>query len=78
MNRTDFWLVTLFTIVALAILAITPEPSKLCVVVFPLIIIFPVALNKRRKNLAISFKEALLAYIPFFSSRQLSRLYLSA
>jgi uncharacterized membrane protein YhaH (DUF805 family) len=77
MNRTNFWLVTLFTVAALTIFAFTPEPSQIFVVIFPLIIMFPVALNKRRKTIALSLKDALLAYVPFFGSQQLSRLYLA-
>ncbi len=78
MNRTNFWLVTLFTVAALAIFALTPEPSKLFIVVFPLIIFFPVSLNKRRKTIGLSFQDALLAYVPLVGRQQLSRLYLSA
>ena len=78
MNRINFWLVTLFTIAALVLFALTPEKSRLFIVVAPLIIFFPVALNKRRKTIAIGLKDALLAYIPFVGTHSLSRLYLAA
>lgn len=78
MNRTNFWLVTIFTVSALAIFAFAPEPSQLGIVVFPLGIFFPVAVNKRRKTVDLNYKAALLAFVPFAGSKQLRTLYLSA
>ncbi|MBC5775400.1 hypothetical protein H8S95_15075 [Pontibacter sp. KCTC 32443] len=77
MRRNTFWLVTLFTVAALLIFVLSPEPIRLLIVVFPLIIFFPVALNKRRKTININIKDALLAYIPFVGRHHLSRLYLA-